>query len=449
MNSFFRFHLHHLSAIIATACICIGGGVAVPLFAATPSWKLAWEDDFDTLDEERWELVETAKTTNDSQQAYLPDQLSVADGKLVITAENKPAEGLPYRSGQVRSKSEQRFGRWEIRAKLPTSQGMWPAIWLLPDEDKYDWPTGGEIDIMENRGNQPLITSSAFHYGTKSPYKHEFVAQEQRSAIPSGEVNYHEDFHTYAVDWTANQLRFYVDGVHHFTVQDDQVDGFLSKQTAPMQLVINNAIGGTFLPNPDETTVWPQTMEIDWVRVYTQGESPEKKTFVNGGFDQEGGSLAGWSVFGNRVTDLANVLPSSKFREQGKAGLKLFGQFSHSENFSGITQGICVAGGQVVEASLKALLESTDGLAGTKNYAVLKIEFYDRFGAEYGTPSMLGVKELTIANASTPVFEWHTRTIRAKAPQGAVEARVALVFVQPANEGGAVYIDSVKFKTVD
>jgi len=436
-----------------TVAICIAAlgccAIAPLAVASTPAWKLAWEDDFDTLDEQRWELVETAKTTNDSQQAYLAEQLTINDGKLVITAKNEPADGLPYRSGQVRSKAEQRFGRWEVRAKLPTSQGMWPAIWLLADEDKYQWPSGGEIDIMENRGNQPLLTSSAFHYGTVSPFKHDFLAQEQRTTNLAGQANYHEQFHTYAVDWTAKQLRFYVDNVHFFTIRDDEVDGFLSKQAAPMQLVINNAIGGTFLPNPDSTTVWPQTMEIDWVRVYEQGDKPAKATFRNGGFEQNGGSLEAWSVFGNRLTDLANVLASSKFREQGKAGLKLFGQFSQSENFSGVTQGISVTGGQEVEASLKVLLESTDGLAGTKNQAVLKIEFYDDFGAEFGTPAMLDVKETTIADAGTPVFEWHTRTLRAKAPQDAVEARVALVFVQPANEGGAVFIDSVKFKTID
>ncbi len=150
---------------------------------ARSGWQVAWYDEFDgtALNTARWTPVFSTNPTNNSLHAYLPSQVAVADGNLVITSTNQSYQGLPYRSGQVVSTSAQRLGRWEVRAKLPTSRGMWPAIWLLPDTVAHRWPSDGEIDIMENRGDQPDLTSSAFHYGTNPPYQHSFVYSEQKS----------------------------------------------------------------------------------------------------------------------------------------------------------------------------------------------------------------------------------------------------------------------------
>lgn len=87
------------------------------------------------------------------------------------TSENISSRELPYRSGLVTSNTTQKYGSWVVRAKLPTSKGMWPAIWLL---SVAPWPSEGEIDITENRGTQPTLTSSAFHYGTNQPFKNSF-----------------------------------------------------------------------------------------------------------------------------------------------------------------------------------------------------------------------------------------------------------------------------------
>ena len=130
-------------------------------------------------------------------------------GNLVITSENIPSRGLPYRSGQVISTLERQYGRWEVRAQLPTSTGMWPAIWLLPRTNIYPWPSQGEIDIMENRGDQPNLTSSAFHYGTNPPFVHTSEFSEQHSATAGQLENYHDSFHTYAVEWDSSKLRFF------------------------------------------------------------------------------------------------------------------------------------------------------------------------------------------------------------------------------------------------
>ena len=216
---------------------------------AAPAWRLVWSDDFDTLDQDKWELIDTRYPTNDSLQDYLPEQIRVEDGKLEILSENKPSRGLPYRSGQIISRQSQRLGRWEVRAKLPGSQGMWPAIWLLPDGP---WPTTGEIDIMENRGDQPTITSSTFHWGTRNPDTHDSFGVDQQMAIGDKLVSYPDGFHTFACEWVENQLRFYVDDVHHATFYNDEVGYFLPKLSEPMRLIINTAIGGDFLPAADD-----------------------------------------------------------------------------------------------------------------------------------------------------------------------------------------------------
>ncbi|MEN0110146.1 MAG: family 16 glycosylhydrolase [Planctomycetota bacterium] len=427
-----------LLAIALTLAAC--GGAAI---ADAPRWTPAWSDDFDTVDRDRWTVVSSTEPTNKSRHAYLPEQVTAENGKLVITSTDRPHRGLPFRSGQVISRSEQRLGRWEVRAKMPTSRGMWPAIWLLPDVARHAWPSGGEIDILENRGDQPRLTSSAFHYGSSRPYEHKFVTREQRTAINGELANYHDRFHTYAVDWTERYLRFYVDDVHHYTVHDEDVDRFLSEHAQPMQLVINNAIGGTFLDDPDGTTRWPQRMEIDWVRVFTLAEEPGVASFVNGGFESGGGSLAGWSLFGHRTETIQNATASGDAFHDGDSSLKLFGTFGAGERHSGVQQGVTVTPGDRVTVRLSATVRSANSIAGSDNRAVLKIDFYDRFGGKYGSPSLLEEHDTLIADGATENDVWLQRRLRVTAPPDAVEARVGLVFDQPSMSPGAVSIDAV------
>ena len=169
-----------LAVAISVASSAWQAGAAPPPLSG---WDVAWYDEFagNRLDLSKWEPVFSTNPTNNSLHAYLPSQVSVAGGNLELTSEDRSYQNLPYRSGQVVSRTAQRLGRWEVRAQLPTSRGMWPAIWLLPDVNAHPWPSGGEIDIMENRGDQPNLTSSAFHYGTNPPYHHSFVYQEQQS----------------------------------------------------------------------------------------------------------------------------------------------------------------------------------------------------------------------------------------------------------------------------
>ncbi|WP_168206907.1 family 16 glycosylhydrolase [Lacipirellula limnantheis] len=424
-------------------------GLACAAVAATPGYTQIWNDEFDgaTLDQAKWTAETVQNPHNNEKQAYLPEQVSVSGGNMVITATNQPSGNKLYRSGRVHSDWTHQYGRWEVRADLPTSRGMWPAIWLLPDTTQYNWPSQGEIDIMENRGNQPRLTSSAYHYGTTNPYNHQFVFSEQTTARFGQPVNFHNGFHTYAVDWDETKIRFYVDDVNYYTVYDADVGGFIGNQTAPMQMTLNTAVGGDFLgaQQPDATTVWPQQFLIDYVRVLERNDDPLR--LRNGGFEANEGSLAGWTVFGNK-TNVNNVSVHNEAVEDGDASLKLFGQSTGGANYSGVSQGISVQGGDQVSAAVDAFIRSQDSISGAGNSVQLKIEFYNDFGGKYGTPAMLGEFVETIANGSTPNNVWQPHELAATAPAGAVEARVAIVFTQTGNAAGAVHLDNLTFRNL-
>lgn len=417
--------------------------------AAQPGYTQIWNDEFDgaALDQAKWTAETVQNPHNNEKQAYLPQQVTVAGGNMVITSTNQPSGNKLYRSGRVHSDWTHQYGRWEVRADLPTSRGMWPAIWLLPDTTQYNWPSQGEIDIMENRGNEPQLTSSAYHYGTSTPYNHQYVVGEQTTARFGQPVNFHNGFHTYAVDWDDTKLRFYVDDVNYYTVYNADIGGFIGNQTAPMQMTLNTAVGGDFLVNqqPDATTVWPQQFLIDSVRVFERNDDPLR--LRNGGFEANEGSLAGWTIFGSPKY-VNNVSVHNQAVEDGVASLKLFGQSAGGTNYSGVSQGISVSAGDQVTAAVDAFIRSQDSITGTGNSVQLKIEFYNDFGGKYGTPAMLGEFTETIANGSTPNNIWQPHDLSATAPAGAVEARVALVFTQTGNGTGAVHFDNLTFRNL-
>jgi beta-glucanase (GH16 family) len=440
------------SSMRTSRALCCGGSLVLAGIVASttlakerqapPGWRLVWSDEFDEFDEAKWEPSSSLKPTNNSLHAYRPEQVSVRDGKLVLLSENKPFGGLPYSSGLVKSKYARKLGRWEVRAKLPTTRGMWPAIWLLPDAR---WPGKGEIDFMESRGNEPTITSCAFHWGTTEPYFHDYHDVAQRQAIAGRLVDYSQGFHDYAVDWFADQLRFYVDDVHHATFYNDELGDFLPKLSEPMRLILNTAIGGDFLPPPDETTRWPQEMQIDWVRIYESTGDAAPAELANADFESRGGSLALWHVFGNRMKGEPNIQVQRQAVRGGKNSLRLNGQSSGEENYSGVAQGISARGGDRIRATVWALVCSEDRV-GEAFRASLKLEFYNRRGEYYGGPAMLDAKEQPVADGSTPKDQWRQVTVEAVAPPGTVEARMSLVVRQQDDSPGAVYVDDVRME---
>ncbi len=249
--------------------------------AADPStWRLVWSDEFNGSD---GSVFDTGKWTaqvggggwgNNELEYYTarPDNAYQSGGSLVIKAIKEKFTGSDQRSRDytsarlvTKNKFSATYGRFEARIKLPYGQGIWPAFWLLgSDIDAVHWPTCGEIDIMENIGKEPSIIHGTMHGpgysgggGLSSAYS---LAKNRRFA---------DSFHVFAVEWEPNVVRFYCDGTLYKTrTPADLPAGKTWVFNKPFFILLNLAVGGNWPGNPDETTVFPQKMLVDYVRVY-------------------------------------------------------------------------------------------------------------------------------------------------------------------------------------
>jgi beta-glucanase (GH16 family) len=159
----------------------------------------------------------------------------------------------------------QERGRFEARIKLPVGQGIWPAFWLLgANFETVGWPDCGEIDIMEYRGQEPNILHGSLH----GPGYSGGDAITQSYTLP-GEEGFNSDFHVFAVEWEPDTLRWFVDSTaYHVVTPVSLPRGGSWVFDHPFFIILNVAVGGYFAGSPDATTTFPQTMLVDWVRVY-------------------------------------------------------------------------------------------------------------------------------------------------------------------------------------
>lgn len=438
-------HRIKLASLCASLLLTAATSVAQQDDSEVQGWTRVFTDEFSgaAVDRDDWNVLDRQNSFNNEKQYYRREQVSLVDGSLRLTAVDQPLGNKNYRSGLVRSKEEWSYGRFEVRADLPTGQGMWPAIWLLPD-DSVSWPTGGEIDIMENKGAEPNITSSAYHWQTNPNLpccdSHEYVSDEFAASNPAGGglINFHEGYHNYAVEWEPDVLRFYVDGNRHFTV---------TSATAPIfdtakSLILNLAVGGDFDGDPDETTQFPQNFDIDYVRVWQR----ENGFFglVNSGFDENGGSLADWNTFNDEGANLA-VVSGNSFT--GDSAMRITAQ-AGGNSFAGIYQGVSVEGGETLRLRAKSLIP--DGQAfGPGSVVQAKVEFYTEFGGGFGSASYLGQEFIDIADAGSDTGDWQHNEFLVDAPGNAVEARVTFIVTEGGSPAGTVYVDGVSLVSVE
>jgi beta-glucanase (GH16 family) len=226
-------------------------------------WKLTFHDEFNgkKLDTHKWidSYPDNQRThNNNEQQYYAPDGYEVHDGQLHLKAEKRAMGGMPYTSGMVSSygKFAQQYGWFEIRARFPKGKGYWPAFWLLPNTKA--WPP--EIDILEVLGHETDKVYLTNHYRDDN-------GQHGSKGDSYQGPDFAADFHTFAVDWEPNAIIWYVDGTERFRVTEHI-------PAEPMYILANLAVGGDWPGMPDDTTVFPSTMDIDYIRVY-QRKSPE------------------------------------------------------------------------------------------------------------------------------------------------------------------------------
>ena len=238
---------------------------------------LVWQDEFDgdSLDFSKWEIeVNAFGGGNHELQIYTDRQenVRVENGLLVIEA-HKGTTGISgtdreYSSGRLRTKNrgDWKFGRFEVRAKLPAGQGIWPAIWMLPTEDRYGgWARSGEIDIMEMKGQEPNTVLGTLHYGGAWP---DNIYTGDSYKLSEG--TFADDFHTFAVEWQEGKIEWYIDGQLFQTQSEWSTTGgtFPAPFDQEFHLLLNLAVGGDFLGPPDESTAFPSKMLVDYVRVY-------------------------------------------------------------------------------------------------------------------------------------------------------------------------------------
>jgi beta-glucanase (GH16 family) len=245
-----------------------------------PHWVLSWSDEFNlldgsTVDRTRWTPEVGGNGFGNHELEYYTNRLknlSIKNGKLVIEARREKYTGpdkvtRDYTSARLhtRKKFSQAYGRFEARIKLPYGQGIWPAFWLLgSDMDKVDWPDCGEIDIMENVGHE----RSAVHGTIHGPGYNGPGGISATYQLP-GKRRFSDEFHVFAVEWEPNEIRFYVDKTLYATrTSADLPAGKKWVFDHPFFVLLNLAVGGDWPGSPDKSTVFPQTMLVDYVRVY-------------------------------------------------------------------------------------------------------------------------------------------------------------------------------------
>ena len=248
-------------------------GLSLPVSA---QYQLVWSDEFEgaTLDLSRWEPMvgngcpNLCGWGNNELQYYRAQNATVAGGMLTISAKEESFAGNDYTSARLRTKdlASWKYGRIEMRAKLPTGKGLWPAFWMLPEDNVYGtWAASGEIDIVELVGHEPNRVHGTLHYGGESPDN-----AHSGNSYTLGNGTFNDDFHVFALEWEENEMRWYVDGVHYATQTAWWSAG--GAYPAPFDqhfhLLLNVAVGGDWPGDPNGSTQFPQELVVDYVRVY-------------------------------------------------------------------------------------------------------------------------------------------------------------------------------------
>ena len=256
--------------------------------AAPPDWQLVWSDEFNTTptpgrpDPAKWNLV-TGFHTGEEAQYYTgnrPENIRIENGMLIMEARREDwpnpqyrpnstaytrQKTIPYTSAMLNTKGKfsWTYGRFEARAKVPTGQGMWPAVWFLGDSiDKTHWPACGEIDLMEALGRDPTHIYGTLHFSKN--HKHTENGSKTETPTPPA-----DDFHIYAVEWFPDRIDFFYDQTkYHTVILDDIQKGPDNPFRKPQYLIVNLALGGDWGGRAVDDSKLPQQFQIDYIRIY-------------------------------------------------------------------------------------------------------------------------------------------------------------------------------------
>ena len=267
---------------------------------------LVWSDEFNgtTLNTSNWNYNVGNPGVNNELENYTnrSQNVSVSGGNLNITALQESYGGSSYTSGKLNSQTKKSFkyGRFEASIKLPSTQGLWPAFWMMPETSVYGgWPQSGEIDIMEEQGSNPYKNFGTIHYGSSASPLSRGGTYIDTSDLSAG-------FHTYAVEWKPDTINWYLDNHNYYTVTASSISPRSWPFDQNFYIILNLAVGGWFGGNPDGTTVFPQTMEVDYVRVYSNSYT----IFINGKDEALENETYTYSVSDSLATSYLWTVPS-------------------------------------------------------------------------------------------------------------------------------------------
>jgi beta-glucanase (GH16 family) len=442
-----RFHIHALLLFLT-------GFLSVrPAAAEEPAgWDLVWADEFTQADgtapdPAKWGYDIGGWGWGNNELQYYTDRREnsrIEDGKLVIEARAENFGGRAYTSARLLTKNKASWthGRIEARIKIPKGKGIWPAFWMLgANFDAVGWPNCGEIDIMENIGSAPSTVHGTVHgpgYSGGGGIGGSYVLQGAQLA---------DDFHVYAVEWQADRIRWFIDGRQYFSITPGQLPaGSPWVFNSPHFLLLNIAVGGNWPGDPDGSTVFPQRMTVDHVRVYkaSQGGTPGNALMDP---DFETPDVPDWTRFG------PNVYSETGAVQSGARSLKVFGRFNGGSNDSGVYQDLAAAPGQSFAADGWMFTPGGDQIAGD-NSAWIEVSFRDAGG------NVLSLHRSPLMTSASPAGIWQNFAVNTRvdpaggavlgtsttlvAPAGTASLRKRLVFRQPAMAGGSAWFDNMR-----
>lgn len=436
-------------------------------------WELLWRDEFsnDSIDLSKWQFEINGQGGGNAELQYYTDRTDnawVESGSLIIQANAETYTGPDgtrnYTSARLRTKyqGDWQYGRFEARIKLPEGQGIWPAFWMLPTDFAYGtWPASGEIDIMEMVGHAPNVVHGTLHYGGIYP-EHVYTGESHTNP-----QSFSESYHTFAVEWEAGVVRWYIDG----NLTQTQTNWYTTAADFPapfdqrFHLLLNVAVGGNWPGAPDSTTSFPQQMAIDYVRVYQRPGSEEPDppestlSLENSGFESVSNNgmfdiPSGWLVYPNYVTNYLSELSGSPIYNSGESftahvgsrSLKMFGQFTGSENRTAVYQEFSALPGENHQLTVQAYSHSDDAIAGN-NKAVVSIKYFDSFY------NLLAEFDSAALSANSQFSVWTELQCSGTAPNGTSIVQAVMKFVQcegvssgQCYDGGSVYFDAALFE---
>jgi beta-glucanase (GH16 family) len=431
-----------------------------------PGWALVWADEFDQADgtqpaASRW-VLETGGGGwgNNELQTYTTrtNNCRIVGGNLVIEARAETFTGTDnitrnFTSARLKTlgKAAWTHGRIEGRLQVPRGNGLWPAFWMLGTNfHSAGWPACGEIDLMEHIGREPDRVYGTLH----GPGYSGANGIGESHTLPGGAA-FADAFHVFAVEWETNRIRWYVDGQPFFTVTPASLPPdaqWVFEQ--PQFLLLNLAVGGNWPGNPDGSTIFPQRLVVDYVRIYARPSHAGcgGNVLTNAGFELNG--LAGWTRYGAN-TYLASS-PTAPVRS-GTNSFKVFGQFSGPDNYSGLYQDTVSQPGLNYTAGGWGFTPTGDVLGGA-NTAWVEVSFRD------SSSTILALYRSAVMNAASPPGTWLSLAVTNQfdpttfapvgvvtqlvAPTGTAFVRQQVVFRQPASAGGAAYFDDLRLDLI-